>query len=339
VSPLDEVATLMAERAKYEAFLRELEKGGSSKPAHVVAKVRTDYTAKLTDVTERLKANNDVLTKHANELTAKLQKLEASEKQIVDEHAEAEIRKQVGELSDVDWELSSKKAESALMKIKQEQQVAAADINRIREILGGVSATESLAKPAPVDELAFLKSVVGGASQKMPAAAPPAPRPSSGAVAPRTSAETPVARTSTPTPAPRTSVAKPVVPPEPPAPPPIPKPSWIEPDPMSVSSTPAASSPTPSSSATPVGGIRPVARPSPPKEQLIAKPQSDIKINARNSDETPMASSVPDGDIQLKAKGGGQSLAKKTLKCAECGTLNTPSEWYCERCGAELTQL
>ncbi|MFQ5702983.1 MAG: hypothetical protein ACE5HT_03085 [Gemmatimonadales bacterium] len=29
----------------------------------------------------------------------------------------------------------------------------------------------------------------------------------------------------------------------------------------------------------------------------------------------------------------------KTLKCAECGTLNLPTEWYCERCGAELSVL
>jgi uncharacterized OB-fold protein len=27
----------------------------------------------------------------------------------------------------------------------------------------------------------------------------------------------------------------------------------------------------------------------------------------------------------------------KTLKCKECGAMNYPSEWYCERCGAELT--
>jgi uncharacterized OB-fold protein len=26
----------------------------------------------------------------------------------------------------------------------------------------------------------------------------------------------------------------------------------------------------------------------------------------------------------------------KTLKCAECGALNVPTEWYCERCGSEL---
>jgi hypothetical protein len=29
----------------------------------------------------------------------------------------------------------------------------------------------------------------------------------------------------------------------------------------------------------------------------------------------------------------------KTLKCQECATLNYPTEWYCERCGAELAAL
>jgi hypothetical protein len=27
---------------------------------------------------------------------------------------------------------------------------------------------------------------------------------------------------------------------------------------------------------------------------------------------------------------------QKTLRCTECGTLNLPTEWYCERCGGEL---
>jgi hypothetical protein len=34
-------------------------------------------------------------------------------------------------------------------------------------------------------------------------------------------------------------------------------------------------------------------------------------------------------------KTGAPGVAK-TLKCGECGTLNRPTEWYCERCGAEL---
>jgi hypothetical protein len=33
------------------------------------------------------------------------------------------------------------------------------------------------------------------------------------------------------------------------------------------------------------------------------------------------------------------SKAAKSLKCSECGTLNLPTEWYCERCGAELAAL
>ncbi|HYD51270.1 MAG TPA: Ran-binding zinc finger domain-containing protein, partial [Gemmatimonadaceae bacterium] len=29
----------------------------------------------------------------------------------------------------------------------------------------------------------------------------------------------------------------------------------------------------------------------------------------------------------------------KTLKCSDCGAMNFPTEWYCERCGAELAAL
>ncbi|UCD24085.1 MAG: hypothetical protein JSW51_13820 [Gemmatimonadota bacterium] len=34
-----------------------------------------------------------------------------------------------------------------------------------------------------------------------------------------------------------------------------------------------------------------------------------------------------------------KKAAAKTLKCGECGTMNLPTEWYCERCGAELAAL
>jgi len=29
----------------------------------------------------------------------------------------------------------------------------------------------------------------------------------------------------------------------------------------------------------------------------------------------------------------------KTLRCGECGVMNFPTEWYCERCGAELAAM
>jgi hypothetical protein len=36
---------------------------------------------------------------------------------------------------------------------------------------------------------------------------------------------------------------------------------------------------------------------------------------------------------------GGDQEPVKTLKCQECGTMNLPTEWYCEQCGAELAAL
>lgn len=51
---------------------------------------------------------------------------------------------------------------------------------------------------------------------------------------------------------------------------------------------------------------------------------SDITDGAEATAGTPVA---------------GAATATKTLKCGECGTLNRPTEWYCERCGAELAAL
>jgi hypothetical protein len=41
-------------------------------------------------------------------------------------------------------------------------------------------------------------------------------------------------------------------------------------------------------------------------------------------------------DPQAKQRAAGSA---KTLKCTECGAMNRPTEWYCERCGAELAAL
>jgi hypothetical protein len=34
-----------------------------------------------------------------------------------------------------------------------------------------------------------------------------------------------------------------------------------------------------------------------------------------------------------------ESEERRTLKCRECGTMNLPTEWYCEQCGGELAAL
>jgi hypothetical protein len=45
----------------------------------------------------------------------------------------------------------------------------------------------------------------------------------------------------------------------------------------------------------------------------------------------------PEPAVQTAPQPGKAAAAvAKTLKCSDCGTLNRPTEWYCERCGAEL---
>ena len=48
------------------------------------------------------------------------------------------------------------------------------------------------------------------------------------------------------------------------------------------------------------------------------------------------APAAPAPAVQTAVPSVSKAGVAKTLKCGECGTLNRPTEWYCERCGAEL---
>jgi hypothetical protein len=60
-----------------------------------------------------------------------------------------------------------------------------------------------------------------------------------------------------------------------------------------------------------------------------SNPDPAGSVQGSRAVETAPPPSTPGG------KTGAPGMAK-TLKCGECGTLNRPTEWYCERCGAEL---
>lgn len=46
----------------------------------------------------------------------------------------------------------------------------------------------------------------------------------------------------------------------------------------------------------------------------------------------------PPGTVPLFLKDVPAEQAK-TLRCQECGAMNYATEWYCERCGGELSAL
>jgi hypothetical protein len=68
---------------------------------------------------------------------------------------------------------------------------------------------------------------------------------------------------------------------------------------------------------------------------LANDPGASLNSAARAS--SPLAMNVS-GNIPIVIKDKSNEAAK-SLKCGECGAMNYPTEWYCERCGAELASL
>lgn len=131
-------------------------------------------------------------------------------------------------------------------------------------------------------------------------------------------------------------------PPPPPAPRPAPRPEVVE---QALLVTHVSDDPEPSPQQR---QAEPVA--APVDEMAFLKSVSDeepsrMASRRASNPETPSGttttaapreSSAPSATAASGAGGKAASGVAKTLKCGECGTLNRPTEWYCERCGAEL---
>ena len=123
--------------------------------------------------------------------------------------------------------------------------------------------------------------------------------------------------------------------PPPPPPPPArtPRPEIIEQSPFV---THLAEEPEPAS--TPVPRSAPKQPESAPVDELAFLKSVSDEEPARPS-RRPSNPSMPAPAATSPAPPAPSKVASgvaKTLKCGECGTLNRPTEWYCERCGAEL---
>jgi hypothetical protein len=136
----------------------------------------------------------------------------------------------------------------------------------------------------------------------------------------------------------------------PPSPPPVPPEDMIEksppPPPPPPPVEPVVEPPAPKAAAKqpPPRGREPEHSGAPVDELAFLKSvaDEDVKPAASRRPSNPGAASAQGSRAVETApppapagKAGAPGVAK-TLKCGECGTLNRPTEWYCERCGAEL---
>ena len=307
----DAIAALLQERRRYEGWLTALEVRRATTPPHVYARVHDDYEGRLSAVLDQLGGRSAELQRTVDDLAATVAALQAEEDTKRDERAEAELRSAVGEYTAERWEDLSHSADAEIARIAGKRGEASTELAQLQQLLYMASAKRPAAADkgsdksgtsAPkFDELAFLESVVEPKpDMKQPAHAS---EPKSGPKA-----------------APKPSEVRSKTPASPP---------FVVPQtPGSV----AVAAAGPGSEA--MGQHEPrVAVQTPPESAAVNNagvPEKRTDPMGRKQSQTD---SVP---VFLRDVPAEQA---KTLKCAECGTMNYPTEWYCERCGGELAAM
>jgi hypothetical protein len=298
---IQEIEVLLAERRKYEQWLAQLDARKDSTPSHVFVKVHRDYSARLGEAQQKLSSESGAVHALATELEESLAKLERQIAERTDERAEAELRASVGEFAGKEWDKLRGKLDGAIADLSGEREGIQRELDTLRALLSEAE-PPAVDEPTPdVDDIAFLRSVLG---RSTPYSNPPAP-----VIIEPPTGERPSARASVPV------EKRASVPVEKRASVPVEKRASV-PAPAPIAE--AASAPAPARQSAP---------------ELFATPEiPEGPSGPRGTDdERPSRPSGTFGRATPRS-----SEAVKSLKCQECGTLNYPTEWYCERCGGEL---
>lgn len=337
-NPMATAAELLAERRKYEGWLAALDARRASTPEHVFTRVRADYEARLDAVVAQLTTRAGALDARVAELTARAATLQDDARTIEDERAEAELRAHVGELEAPAWEEASRAAAARLEALAAEGRTVEQELASIREL---ISAARS---PTPAQARAAIEP-----PPRRPASAEP--EPSAGdamdviaQAGARSEQHDAFAGQEQVAPAPEGAAGgdAPLV--TEPAPPERDAGGFDElaflRDVTGVSPANGMDAPA----KQPAAAREPAPEPEPVPERpiddtlglVLPDDRAALTPPRRPSTETPLAANVS-GNSPIVLHGDAKQA--KTLKCSDCGSMNYPTEWYCERCGAELSAL
>jgi hypothetical protein len=322
------IEKLLQDRAQFVSWLTRLNASGENNPTvpeSVRSRVRADYERRLEAVLEELRRHTSQLERQVETLSARQRDLAARESECKEQLAEAEVRHLVGEYDETKWQGIRAELNKVALQVREELTQANQEADRLNEVLGTIRApvaTEAAPRP-PVGASGPRPAVVPEVAP--PAAEAPTEAP---AEAGRPGATELPFRQVTPKPQPKPAAAAPRKE-EAPG-----RTLWF---PSGKSAEQAGGgkldelaflkSVTGNENAA--AGAAPAPAPPPP----APKRASGGFTRPATIEQAPSPSDpkVVDKD---RASGG-----QKTLKCGECGTLNRPTEWYCERCGAELAAL
>jgi ElaB/YqjD/DUF883 family membrane-anchored ribosome-binding protein len=321
------VERLIEQRRQYKDWLAKLDAdAATAAPSHVAGRVREDYAARLESVMQELSQHEDGVRQALMETVSHVEELVQERQARTDELAEARLRRQVGEFSEDRFDEVQERCKSALADLTKEIATNERDIERLEEVLALIQGKPIEEPPPPVAALPAPPAPQPPKAEPPAAAPPPAQTPAPAAKPGQggqmnldeleflrsvvqsparpsiVASAIPAAAAPPPAPAKAPEAPPPPPPPPPPPAPPPPAPPRAPEPPEAVELPPA-----------PKIGPPPVPPPPPPP------PPPAPKAKERRPSESPREADA------------------KTLKCAECGTMNAATEWYCEKCGAELS--
>ncbi len=352
------VTALMDERRRYEGWITALEARRATTADHVFARVHLDYSTRLEAVIVTLSSHADALRGELTTLETRLKVLTDAHQRGQDERAEAELRAHVGELSAEDWQRTAAERDEALEEVATRRDAVERELGRTRELLDSATPPTSVPaqapapRPAPADVPAAVS----------PDARPPVERKSRPVVAPPSAALAASDASAPPVELPPAVIAAEQqlldMEPKPPRPStgatrPAPAPHMPETDVPPAASrrvtgfdelaflSSVVDTPSGTFDAAPADQPDEKAR----QDTFAQRSQEDQIVHLAEG-TTPLSSPIIQKEGEPLLSGGGGMLRRdsvsdgvKSLKCGECGAMNYPTEWYCERCGAELASL
>jgi type IV secretory pathway VirB10-like protein len=337
-NPMNELPPLLEERSRYESWLTALEARRETTPQHVFERVNADYRGRLQRVEEQIASHRQHILDERASLESRLSLLKAEEQLRRDERAELELRAHVGELAGNEAEKAFRAVDEVINQLVSEKSVLEKRIGELDALLEirptppAPAAAAPKAPPAP-------ESVVAKAPVREPQRE--AAREPQREAQRQPAREAPREQTRGATREPQRESQELRVPQ-------APGDSFDElaflsevvgqkdrPSGAASAASSAASQPANSGQAAHTANASTFGRNDSGAESLLSGLDDSSR---RTSGEAPFAANVS-GNIPIVLRTSGQTEQTKTLKCGECGTMNYPTEWYCERCGAELAAL
>lgn len=298
-APLDEVRGLVEERERYEGWLLALDARRAVTPAHVLDRVRQDYDGRLHRVLDALDAHSGALRADEAALAGHHDEQLRTLGERRDQLAEVELRTLVGEYAPEEGERQRHEVEGAIGELEGRLAGVASQLADVRGLLGRVARDGANANTPPRDT-------------------PPASEEGTPQTAPGSSltgGSPPASGSATD-------------------------------DRLGLEAARAALGDADVHGYTPnhyAPGIRTgTTRSTPPfagqsfADSAFRTPSS---MPAQTAADAAMPTPGMGSGFGTPATSTGSVTQDKTLRCADCGAMNYPTEWYCEKCGGELAAL